>query len=118
MKMSDDMHTRLSHAEWEIGALKERQNTHDDRMTELSTRIDVHHREVMEAIGSLRDEKARNEGATDARMRMLRWLSLGLAAVGTLIALGWINSSEAAWLPIEAVIDPPIHVQYHAREVP
>lgn len=116
--MSDDMHTRVSHAEWEIRALKERQDNHDGRMTELSTRIDVHHREVMEAIGGLRDEKARNEGASEARMRMLRWLSLGLAAVGTLIALGWINSSEAAWLPVESMVDAPIHVQHYAREVP
>ncbi len=118
--MSSDMetHTRLSHAEWEIKALKEEQQRQGDRMTELSTRIDVHHKEVMSAIGSLRDEKARNEGATEARARMVKWLSLGLAAVGTMIALGWINSSEAAWIPVEVTTDPPIPVQYYAREVP
>ncbi len=116
--MSDDMHTRVSHAEWEIKALKEEQSRQAGMQTELSTRIDVHHKEVMEAIGSLRDDRARNQGASDARMRMLRWLTLGLGAVGTLIALGWINSSDAAWLPVDMVADPPIPVQYHAREVP
>lgn len=117
--MSDEsMETRTSRLEWEVQALKERQTSHDERMVELATRIDIHHKEVMGAIGSLRDEKARNEGAMEARARMIKWLSLGLAAVGTMIALGWINSSEAAWLPVKIMTDPPIPVQYYAREVP
>lgn len=119
--MSDDYmetHTRLSHAEWEIKALKEEQQRQGDRMTELSTRIDVYHKEVMAAVGGLRDEKARNEGAAEARMKMLRWLSFAVGAIGLMAALGWINSSEAAWLPVDVMTDPPIPVQYYAREVP
>lgn len=87
-------------------------------MTALSERIDVHHREVMEAIGSLKDDRAKLQGAAEARQRMARWIGIGLAAIGTVLALIGFNSSEAAWLPVDAVADAPIYVQQYSRDVP
>lgn len=122
--MTDEMDKRLSYAEWEIKALKEGQQRHDDRMAELSTRIDVHHREVMGAIGALRDEKSKAEGAEqareiDARKRQnaLKWIGLGVSIIMTMLALGWVNSAEAM-MALEVTKDRPIPVQYHTRELP
>lgn len=99
--MTPDMDTRLSKAEWEIQALKEAQGRHEARMTELSTRIDVHHKEVMTAIGSLRDDRSRAEGAAEERINAANrrktiqgWVSLVLGIIGTLLALGWLNTAS------------------------
>lgn len=122
--MPDDMNTRMSHAEWEIRALKEDKQRQDDRMSELSGRMDTHHKEVMSAIGSLRDDRAKAQGAAEARLldaeirqNRLKWLSFGLAAIGTLIALGWFGEAKAIMVTVDHS-EAPIPVQYHAREVP
>ena len=93
-------------------------------MAALAERMDTHHREVMEAIGSLRDDRARQQGAAEARLldaqrtrdRMkLISLMAGIIALGA--SLGWINTSRAAIVPTSAE-QPPIPTQHHAREVP
>ena len=120
----DDMQTRLMRAEWRIDALEDGYRAQTDRITDLSTRMDTHHKEVMAAIGSLKDDRAKAQGAAEARLldaqvrqNRLRWLSFGLAAIGTLVALGWIGEAKA--LPADAVQhDAPIPVQYHTRLVP
>lgn len=122
--MSDDMNTRLLHAEWEIEALKEGHRQQGDRIAEMSLRMEAHHKEVMKGLADLKDERARQEGAAEARLldsqirqNRLKWLSFGLAAIGTLIALGWFGEAKAITVTVSHS-DAPIPVQYHTREVP
>lgn len=122
--MSDDMNTRLLHAEWEIEALKEGHRKQGDRIADMALRMEAHHKEVMNGISELKDERARQEGAAaarvmdaQARQTRIKWLSLGLTAIGTLIALGLIGEAKA--LPVDTVPhDAPIPVQHHTRVVP
>jgi len=126
--MSDSMDTRLSKAEWRLEALEASQQRQDARMAALADRMETHHREVMGAIGSLRDERARQQGAAEARLSdaqktrdRMKAVSLILGIIATLAALGWINTSQGAdfaWLPTGQTALPPIPVQYHTREVP
>jgi len=126
--MSDSMDTRLSKAEWRLEALESSQRRQDDRMAALADRMDTHHREVMEAIGSLKDDRARAEGAAEARLadsqkrqERMKAITLVLAIITTLLGLGWFNTSqgaELAWFNASPGIAPPIPVQHHARELP
>lgn len=120
----DDMQTRIMKAEWEIQALKEGQRQQGDRMAELSARMETHHKELMTAIGSLKDDRAKAQGAAEARLldaetrqNRLKWLSAGLAAVGTLIALGWVGETKALAVTADHS-EAPIPVQYYTRELP
>ncbi len=122
--MPDEMNTRLMKAEWEIQALKEGQRQQGDRMAELSARMETHHKELMGAIGSLKDDRARAQGAAEARLldaetrqNRLKWLSAGLAAIGTLVALGWVGEAKAIVVNAD-MVDAPIPVQYHTRDLP
>lgn len=122
--MSDSMDTRLSKAEWRLEALEASQQRQDARMAALGERMETHHREVMAAIGSLRDDRARAEGAAEARLLdaqktrdRMKAISLVLGVIATLSALGWINTSRAAIVPTSAE-QPPIPTQHHAREIP
>jgi ferric-dicitrate binding protein FerR (iron transport regulator) len=122
------MDTRLSKAEWRLEALENSQRRQDDRMAALADRMDTHHREVMEAIGGLKDDRARAEGAAEARMAdaqktrdRMKAVSLILGVIATLSALGWINTSqgsELSWINASPEVAPPIPVQYHTRELP
>jgi len=121
----DDMQTRVSRAEWRLEALETSQQRQDSRMAALADRMETHHREVMGAIGSLRDDRARFEGASEARLLYaqkardrMKAASLILGIIATLAALGWINTSDAAWLPVDMVTDPPIPVQHIEEVVP
>ena len=122
--MSDNMDTRLSKAEWRLEALEASQQRQDDRMTALGERMEAHHREVMAAIGSLKDDRARAEGAAEARLLdaqkardRMKTVTLVLAIITTLAGLGWFNTSRAAIVPASAE-QPPIPIQHHARELP
>lgn len=115
--MSDNMDTRLSKAEWRLEALEASQQRQDDRMAALGERMETHHREVMDAIGSLRDNRARYEGAAEQKAKTFKVLSFVLGVIGLAAALGWINTSRAAIVPTSAD-QPPIPVQHHARELP
>jgi hypothetical protein len=122
------MDTRLSKAEWRLEALENSQRRQDDRMAALADRMDTHHREVMEAIGGLKDDRARAEGAAEARLMdaqktrdRMKAVSLILGVIATLSALGWINTSqgaELAWINASPGIAPPTPVQHHTRELP
>ena len=126
--MSDSMDTRLSKAEWRLEALESSQRRQDDRMAALADRMDTHHREVMEAIGSLKDDRARAEGAAEARLadsqkrqERMKAITLVLAIITTLLGLGWFNTAQGNdiyWLPLSGLSDAPIPVQHHARELP
>lgn len=121
--MPDEMNTRLLKAEWEIQSLKEEQRQQGDRMAELSARMETRHKEVRGAIGSLKDDRAKDQGASEARhhdseMRQnrLTWLSFGLAAIGTLVALGWVGEAKAVTLT-GGYPSVPIQVQYSALDL-
>ena len=126
--MSDSMDTRLSKAEWRLEALESSQQRQDARMAALADRMETHHREVMGAIGSLRDDRARSEGAAEARLLdaqktrdRMKALSLVLGVIATMAALGWVNTSQGAdlsWLPAGKSAVPPIPMQHHTREIP
>lgn len=119
--MPDDVNTRLAKAEWEIQAIKEDQRQQSDKMVELTLRMDAHHKEVMTAIGSLKDDRAKAQGAAEARLldaqtrqNRLKWLSLGLAVIGTLVALGWIGEAKAIMHTDQ--LTKRIYTQYYARD--
>lgn len=121
--MPDEMNTRLLKTEWEIQRLKEGQRQQGDRMAELSGRMETHHKELMGAIGSLKDDRAKAQGAAEARLHdseirqnRLKWLSAGLAVVGTLVTLGWVGEAKAITVSYDNV-SPPIVVQHHSRGV-
>lgn len=121
--MPDEMNARIMKAEWEIQALKEGQRQQGDRMAELSARMETHHKELMGAIGSLKDDRAKSQGAAEARLHdseirqnRLKWLSVGLGAIGTLIALGWVGEAKAVTLVNYDYAEPPIIIQLHAKD--
>lgn len=121
--MPDEMNARIMKAEWEIQSLKEGQRQQGDRMAELSARMDTHHKEVMAAIGSLKDDRAKAQGAARARLHdsevrqnRLKWLSFGLAAIGTLVALGWVGEAKAVTPVNYDYADPPIIIQLHTKD--
>lgn len=122
--MPDDIHNRLSRAEWEIEALKEGYRQQGDKMADMTIMINAHHKELMDAVRELKDDRARAQGAAEARLidsetrqNRLKWLSFGLAAIGTLIALGWFGEAKAIMVSAD-LVDAPIPVQYHTRDLP
>lgn len=86
-------------------------------MSEMSGHINARFDQVIDAIGALKDDSAKQQGAKEARQTTLKWLSLAVGIIGTLAAIGWINTSEAM-LPVEMIVDAPIPVQYCTRELP
>jgi len=104
--VSDDMEKRLDRLEWENNVLKERYDHMNDRLGEMSVRMDSQHRELLAAIGSLKDDRARAEGAAQAELRLaqrdrdrLKVVSVVIAIFGVLAALGWLGSKDAAAHP-------------------
>lgn len=100
--MSDDMEKRLDRLEWESNVLKERYDHMNDRIGEMSVRMDSQHRELLDAIGSLKDDRARAEGAAQAELRLaqrdrdrMKGLSIVIGILGLLAALGWVGSKDA-----------------------
>lgn len=96
--MSDDMEKRISHAEWRLDGLEARQEKQDTKVADLGVRMDTHHREVMAAIGSLKDDNSRREGIEEARKeaeernyKRLRNLGIVISIIGGLAALGILN---------------------------
>lgn len=119
--MADDsMETRTSRLEWEVQALKDSQQLQDQRMAALGERLDTYHREVMAAIGSLRDDRAKAKGAEEQKVRTFKVLSFVLGVIGLAATLGLINTAQGApvWLPSIDSVQAPIPVQYHTRELP
>lgn len=122
--MPDEIATRLIRAEWDIEALKEGHRQQGDKMADLVARMDENHKETMAAIGSLRDDRAKSQGAAEARaldaesrQNRLKWLSFGLAVIGTLVALGWFGEAKAIMVTVDHS-EAPIPVQYHTRQLP
>ena len=112
--MSDSMDTRLSKAEWRIEALESSNALQDAKMAALGARMEEHHREVMAAIGSLRDDRARQEGAMEERLQSaqrtrdrMKAISVILGLAGLLATLGWLGSSEASVAMIKPLDAPP-----------
>ena len=102
--MSDiDLHElerRQARTEWEIEALRNKVQQQEDRVTTLMQRMDAHHGEVMAAIGSLKDDRARQQGRQEERMAnverqrdRMKLASLVLAILGMMLGLGWIGSA-------------------------
>lgn len=122
--MPDDMNTRLMKAEWKIETLEAMLQKQSNNMSELSSRIESHHKELMTMIGSLKDDRARAQGAAEARLldsetrqNRLKMLSFGLAVIGTLVALGWFGEAKAVTVGMDST-DAPIPVQYYTRDLP
>lgn len=100
--MVDEMEKRQDRLEWEVGVLKERYDHMNDRIGEMSIRMDQQHRELLAAIGSLKDDRARDEGAAQAEMRIaqrdrdrMKMVSIIVAILGLMAALGWVGSKDA-----------------------
>ena len=51
--MTDEIEKRQDRLEWDLGVLKERYDHLNDRIGEMSTRMDQQHRELLAAISSL-----------------------------------------------------------------
>ena len=112
--MSDSMDTRLSKTEWRLEALEASQQRQDDRMAALADRMETHHRQIMDAIGSLKDDRARQEGAMEERLQAaqrtrdrMKAISVILGLAGLLATLGWLGSSEASVAMIKPLDAPP-----------
>jgi len=78
------MEKRQDRLEWEVGVLKERYNHMNDCIGEMSIHMDQQHRELLAAIGSLKDDRARAEGveATAAAKAAAREMMRGLIETG------------------------------------
>src|SRR5690554_2025565 len=97
----DEMERQVARHEWEIEAIKRNQMALDERVVAIRERMDAHHTEVMAAIGSLRDDRARSEGAMEERLQAaqrtrdrMKMTSVIIAIVGALVALGWIGDAR------------------------
>ena len=116
--MTDEMEKRQDRLEWEVGVLKERYDHMDDRIGEMSTRMDEQHRELLAAIGSLRDDRARAEGVETAEMKVaqrdrdiMKAIGIVIAILGLMAALGWVGSKDAG-----AHTVPPGERRYEERD--
>lgn len=105
--MTNDMEKRLDRLEWESSALKERYEHMSDRIGEMSIRMDSQHRELLTAIGNLKDDRARQQGAAEAELRQsqrdrdrMKLISVILGVFGLLAALGWVGSTDTKAAPI------------------
>lgn len=97
----DEMERQVARHEWEIEAIKRQQASLDDRVVAIRERMDINHKEVMEAIGSLKDDRARLQGATEARLMdaqrtrdRMKLVSVIMAIIGGLSALGWLGDAS------------------------
>ena len=100
--MADEMEKRQDLLEWEVGVLKERYDHLNDRIGEMSIRMDQQHREILAAIGSLKNDRARAEGAEAAEMKVaqrdrdrMKAISIVIAILVLMAALGWVGSKDA-----------------------
>jgi len=107
--VSENMEKRLDRLEWENNVLKERYDHMNDRIGEMSIRMDSQHRELLAAIGSLKDDRARAEGAAQAELRLaqrdrdrMKVVSVIIGIFGLLAALGWVGSKDAGAQPFPA----------------
>jgi len=98
----DEMEKRQDRLEWEVGVLKERYDHMNDRIGEMSIRMDQQHRELLAAIGSLKDDRARAEGAAEAQLQLaqrdrdrMKLIATIVGVLGLLVALGWIGDTKA-----------------------
>ena len=117
----DDMHTRMLRAEWEITALKDGQEKLAAAMTSHGERMNIQHKQVMDAITTLRNESMKEQGAAEARLKSdqerrdrVKWASVIIGAIGVLGGLGLWRNADASIMST----DPPIVTQHYAREVP
>lgn len=99
--MADDMQTRVAKLEWRQEALELNQRRQDERISELRGEIGANHRELMQSLGELRDDNSRSKGRHEAQLHesqksrdRLKWVSIVLGFVGTLVALGWIGEAK------------------------
>ena len=115
----DEMENRISRLEWETERLRESQERQDARLVALGERMSNNHQEVMGAISSLRDDRARQEGAEVARQQdaqryrdRLKTAAVIVSIIGLLATLGWIGNNQgiAAQKP-PTPPDPPIPIQ-------
>ena len=103
-----------------MGVLKERYDQMNDRFSEMSTRMDQQHRELLAAIGSLKDDRARAEGVEAAEMKVaqrdrdrMKAISIVITILGLMAALGWVGSRDAGTYTV-----PPGERRYEEREDP
>ena len=113
--MTDEIEKRQDRLEWEMGVLKERYNQMNDRFSEMSTRMDQQHRELLAAISSLRDDRARAEGVEAAERKVaqrnrdrMKAISIVITLLGLMAMLGWVDS--------KAHTVPPGERRYEERD--
>lgn len=106
-----EMETRVAKAEWRIDAIEQAQQRQAKQVLEMGVRMESHHREVMSAIGSLRDDRAREEGAAqqreeDQRKRAerMKGAAIFISAIALAASLGWVNNSAKAHIPPPVLI--------------
>ena len=116
--MADEMEKRQDRLEWEVGVLKERYDHMNDRIGEMSIRMDEQHRELLAAIGSLRDDRTRAEGVEAAEMKVaqrnrdrMKAISIVIAIIGLMAMLGWAGRKDAG-----AHTVPPGERRYEERD--
>jgi len=116
--VTDEIEKRQDRLEWDLGVLKERYDHLNDRIGEMSTRMDKQHREILAAIGSLKDDRARAEGAEAAERKAaqrdrdrMKAISIVIAILGLMAVLGWVGSKDA-----RAHTVPPGERRYEERD--
>ena len=116
--MTDEIEKRQDRLEWDLGVLKERYDHLNDRFSEMSTRMDQQHRELLAAISSLKDDRARAEGAEAAEMRVaqrdrdrMKAISIVITILALMAALGWVGSKDARAHKV-----PPGERRYEERD--
>jgi hypothetical protein len=109
------MEKRQDRLEWEMGVLKERYDHMNDRIGEMSTRMDQQHRELLAAISSLKDDRARAEGVEAAERKVaqrnrdrMKAISIVITLLGLMAMLGWVDS--------KAHTVPPGERRYEERD--
>jgi ferric-dicitrate binding protein FerR (iron transport regulator) len=116
--VAEEMEKRQDRLEWEVGVLKERYDHMDDRIGEMSMRMDQQHRELLAAIDSLKDDRARAEGVEAAERKVaqrdrdrMRAMGIVIAILGLMAAIGWVGSKDAG-----AHTVPPGERRYEERD--
>jgi len=113
--VADEMEKRQDRLEWDVGVLKERYDHLNDRIGEMSIRMDQQHREILAAISSLKDDRARAEGAEAAEMKVAQRdrdrMKAIIAILGLMAALGWVGFKDAG-----AHTVPPGERRYEERD--
>lgn len=96
-----EMERRIIRAELEIEQLRRAQERLGESVVSIRERQDANHSEVMQAIGSLRDDRARHEGAMEERLQAaqrtrdrMKMISTVLAIIGGMVTLGWLGDAR------------------------